>query len=197
MKTERRRYFRIDDTALIKYRVLAEQELDAARALLAQQHLDADNLRTALEPLDARLAEMVPALRRESRVLAEAIDVLNRKLSLLAGALAMASGAVSRDAPGEHLPSSINLSGGGLALRAAQALPTATWLLIDLVLLPGNHTLRALGRVTDSRQRDGEYAMGVEFDALREQDRDALISHALRKQAQQLREERAARTRPD
>lgn len=197
MKTERRRYFRIDDSALIKYRVVPEGELDGARAQLAQHQINADNLRTAFEPLDARLAEMAPVLRRESRVLAEAIELLNRKLGLLAAALATEQGAGQAAGQTEHQPSAVNLSGGGLALRAREPVAANTWLLIDLVLLPGNHMIRAIGRVTDTRKRGGDYAMGIEFDALREEDRDALISHALRKQAQQLRQERAAQGRAD
>jgi len=193
MSTERRRYFRIDDSALIKYRGLAEAELDGARAELAAHQLEADNLRTALEPLDARLAEMMPALRRESRALAEAIDILNRKLGLLAAATTLAPGAGVGEAGDEHQPRAVNLSGGGLALRAAEAMAAGTRLLIDLVLLPANHALRAIGRVTDVRRRGEQYEIGIEFESLREADRDALTSHVLRKQAQRLRDERDGR----
>lgn len=190
MSTERRRYFRIDDSALIKYRGLALAELDAARAQLAAHHVQADNLRTALEPLDARIAEMMPALRRESRVLAEAIELINRKLGLLGAALATSHGAGGGETRDEHEPRSVNLSGGGIALRARQALPAGSWLLIDLVLLPANHALRAIGRVTDVRRRGEDAVMGIEFEGLREADRDALTSHVLRTQAQRLREGR-------
>lgn len=190
MSTERRRYFRIDDNALIKYRGLAPAELDAARAQMVAHHVQADNLRTALEPLDARLAEMMPALRRESRVLAEAIELINRKLGLLGAALATSHNVEGDEARDEHQPLTVNLSGGGMALSARQTLPAGSWLLIELVLLPANHALCALGRVTDVRRRAEDAVMGVEFEGLREADRDALTSHVLRTQAQRLREGR-------
>ncbi len=197
MRTERRRYFRIDDTALIRYCVVAEPDLEAARTHIAHHSLQADKLRAHLEPLDAHLTELTPALRRESRVVADAIELINRKLSLLADVLALDHGAAaSIDHREQHL-STVNLSGGGLAMRADAALPAKTWLAIDLVLLPGNYTLRAVGRVTDVRKRGAEYSIGIEFDALREEDRDALISHALRKQAQMLRQERGGQARQD
>ena len=192
MRTERRRYFRIDDTAMIKYRVLADEELDAARAQLGEHWLQADNLRAAFEPLDARLLDVLPALRRESRVVAEAIEIVNRKLGLLAGVLALEQGSDAGEPYREHQLRTVNLGGGGLAVRAEAPLPARSWLAIDLVLRPGNHALRAIGRVTDCRKRGAEYSIGIEFDALREADRDALISHALRKQAERLREERNA-----
>ena len=93
----------------------------------------------------------------------------------------------------EHEPSSVNLSGGGVALHATLPLAVNTWLSIDLVLLPGAHTLRALGRVVDCRNRSASFFIAIEFDALREEDRDTLISHVLRRQAALLRQERGAR----
>lgn len=197
MRTERRRYFRIDDTALVKYRVIDPTDLDAARAQIARHILENDNLRAALEPLDARLTEMGPALRRESRVVAEALELINRKLSLLAGVVALERVTGTHDPHREHAPSAVNLSGGGLGLRAAEPMAKGTWLAVDLVLLPGSHTLRAIGHVTDSRKRDTAYWIGIEFDGLREEDRDALISHALRKQAQILRQERNGQPRSE
>ena len=197
MRTERRRYFRIDDTALVKYRVIDAMDLEAARAQIARHILASDNLRAALEPLDARLTEMGPALRRESRVVAEVLELINRKISLVAGIVVLERVTGTHDPHREHAPSAVNLSGGGLGLRAEEPMASGTWLAVDVVLLPASHAMRAIGRVTDSRKRDTGYWIGIEFDGLREEDRDALISHALRKQAQILRQERNGQPRSE
>ena len=197
MRTERRRYFRIDDTALVKYRVIDAMDLEAARAQIVRHILASDNLRAALEPLDARLTEMGPALRRESRVVAEVLELINRKISLVAGIVVLERVTGTHDPHREHAPSAVNLSGGGLGLRAEEPMASGTWLAVDVVLLPASHAMRAIGRVTDSRKRDTGYWIGIEFDALREEDRDALISHALRKQAQILRQERNGQPRSE
>ena len=189
MTTERRRYFRIDDSALIKYCEVAARDLAKARAEIAAHLLRADNVRDACQLLDTRMAELGQALRRESRVIAEAIDLLNRKLGLLAGVLALENTRGAEHDHHEHEPIVINLSGGGLALRTQRALNSA-WLTIDLVLLPGSQVVRTLGRVVDSRALKSGFVVGVEFDGLREEDRDTLVSHVLRKQAQELRRER-------
>ena len=193
MRTERRRYFRIDDTALIKYRVIAAEDLAQARAEVAEHVLQAANLRAALAPLTLRLAELTPALKRESAALSEAIQLLDRKLDLLAGVMSLELGQGGDAEHREHEPSSVNLSGGGVALQAPLPLAVDTWLSIDLVLLPGVHALRAIGRVVDCRRRAADFALGVEFDALREEDRDTLISHVVRRQGALLRQERGAR----
>lgn len=193
MSTERRRYFRIDDTALIKYRVIAAEDLAQAHAEVADHVLQAANLRAALAPLAVRLAELTPALKRESAVLSEALQLLDRKLDLLAGVMTLEFGPGRAADRREHEPSSVNLSGGGVALHATLPLAVHTWLAIDLVLLPGAHALRALGRVVNCRKRGASFCIGIEFDALREEVRDTLISHVLRRQAALLRQERGAR----
>ena len=190
MSTERRRYFRMDDHALLKYRVVAEDDLQAARASVAAHAVHAANLALALEPLDARLAELTPALRKESRPLAEAIELVNRKLGLLASVITLEQGVECGGPWREHEPSLVNLGGGGLAMFAPQPLALDDWLAIDLVLLPTNHAIRAVGRVIDCRARGVAFAVRVEFDTLREEDRDLLVAHLLRRQAEALRRER-------
>lgn len=191
MTTERRRYFRIDDSALINYRLVALQDLASVRAEITAHMLHTDNLREACQSLDTRLTELGPALRRESRAIAEAIDLLNRKLNLLTSVFSLESAPAAGRNSHEHQPAAINLSGGGLAIRATQGLTPDTWLAIDLVLLPGNKLVRTLGRVVDCRACHGGFAIGVEFDGLREEDRDSVISHVLRKQAEMLRRQRS------
>ena len=190
MTTERRRYFRIDDSALITYRVVAAQDLTTVRAEITGYILRADNLREAFQSWDTRLTELGPALRRESRAIAEAVDLLNRKLTLLAGVLALGSAPAAEHNHHEHQPAAINLSGGGLAVTATQALIPDTWLAIGLVLLPASKLVRTVGRVVDCRTYDAGFVIGVEFDGLREEDRDSVVSHVLRKQAEMLRRQR-------
>lgn len=194
MTTERRRYFRLEDTALLKYRVVAEEELATARARVASHALHAANLALALEPLERRFAELLPAVRREGRALADALDVLNRKLGLVASVLALEQGAEGGGTWREHEPTMVNLGGGGVALTATSPLTVHTWLAIDLVLLPENAAIRAVGRVVDCRPRGDEFAVHVEFDTLREEDRDLILAHLLRRQAEALRRERDLRS---
>lgn len=193
MTTERRRYFRLEDTALLKYRVVAQAELPAARASVAAHALHAANLALALEPLERRFAELLPAARRESRALAEALEVLNRKLGLVASVLALEQGVAGGGTWREHEPTLVNLGGGGIALTATLPLAQNDWLAIDLVLLPENAAIRAVGRVVDCRAQGDEFAVHVEFDTLREEDRDLILAHLLRRQAEALRRERDQR----
>ena len=49
---------------------------------------------------------------------------------------------------------------------------------VDIVLLPSHHPMRAIGRVVDCRRNDdGQFAIAIEFDEIREEDRETLIQH--------------------
>ena len=194
MTTERRRYYRIDDAALIKYRVIAAEQLALEKASILGSALRGANIRMALAPFDNRLQELLQIVRQENRAVAEAIDLLNRKLAVLADILLLEQGASSNSEYREHEPSTINVSGGGLGIQAAAPLALNADLVIDFVLLPSNYPMRAIGRVIDCRkQADDSFYIGIEFAHMREEDRDLLVQHIVRKQAEALRAARVER----
>ena len=48
--------------------------------------------------------------------------------------------------------------------------------------------MRIFGRVVNCREIErGEYDIGIEFDEIRDQDRERLIQHVLHRQSEQLR----------
>lgn len=191
MTTERRRYFRIADRALIKYRGITPDALANERAALHAAELRSANLAAALLDVDVRLQDRLVELRGVDRQVAEACDLLNRKLTLLGRVVALESGAGDAGDYREHQPGEVSLSGGGIALTASAALQPDTYLALDLVLLPSSHALRAIGRVVDCLVGvDGAFRIRIEFTDLRESDRDALVRHIVRRQSAALREDR-------
>lgn len=191
MTTERRRYFRIEERALIKYRVIQADRLDEERRFIFLNEIKVENLQAALAGIDLRLQDLIATVREDSKPIAEALDLLNRKLSLLERVVALESPrSGSRDYT-EHEPTNVNLSGGGIALEADSPLAHHALLAIDLVLLPINHPMRAIGRVVECRETErGGYAIAIEFEDIREEDRDMLIQHILKRQSEELRRQR-------
>ncbi|MEQ8233560.1 MAG: PilZ domain-containing protein [Gammaproteobacteria bacterium] len=188
MTTDRRRYFRIEDRALLKYRVVADEDLEQERHFIQANEIRASNLHAALAGIDLRLEDAFEAVREESKAMAQALELLNRKLTLIERVVALESGQVVTGTHREHEPSEVSLSGGGIAIAADTPLALNAPLAIDLVLLPSHHSMRAIGRVVDCRRGDGErFQIAVQFEEIREQDREALIQHVLRKQAAELR----------
>lgn len=191
MTTERRRYFRIADRALIKYRGIAPDDLARERATLQAYELRTANLAAALLDIDVHLQDALAALRGVDRQIAEALDLLNRKLTLLGRVVALEAGVDVAGEYREHSPADVSLSGGGIALTAPDPLDLDAHLAIDLVLLPSSQALRAIGRVVDCRAAgDAAFRIRIEFTDLRENDRDCLVQHIVRRQSVALREVR-------
>lgn len=193
MTTERRRYFRIDDQALVKYRVIDARALPWERRLIQFNEIRATNLQAALQGLDARLQTLLDQITGEHPALGQALELLNRKLGLIEDVVALESARGGQHAGTEHQPRALSLSGGGLALDTDEAMGLGTLLVVDLILLPGHHPMRTIGRVVDCRAAAaGGHIVAVEFEEIRETDRDLLIGHIARRQAAALRRERRA-----
>ncbi|MCZ6666834.1 MAG: hypothetical protein O7B81_16165, partial [Gammaproteobacteria bacterium] len=104
MTTERRRYFRIKERALIKYRVIQEDMLVEERKFIFLNEIKVENLHAALLGIDLRLHDLVAAVRGESKLVAEALDLINRKLTLLERVVSLESSHLGGSEYHEHEP---------------------------------------------------------------------------------------------
>ncbi|MBT8447182.1 MAG: PilZ domain-containing protein [Gammaproteobacteria bacterium] len=192
---ERRSYFRVDDTVLLKYRVIQTETLDAYSELIFKQYASREGAREVMLEIDTRLEKLLTLLRAESPKLVEAVDLVNRKLTFIERML-------NSDVPGEdeetshHELTEVNLSGSGMAIVAGAPLATGANVEIDLVLLPRYKHMKVFGTVVDCRQRGEEprYDIGMNFVLVRDEDRDLLVQHCLRRQSQELRKARDEET---
>ena len=79
MPEERRRYFRIDDTIGLSYRVLGTQE---AKVFAEQTRNQGSNFDFAAN-FDNRIQTLLDACRIQSPLAAELIDLMNKKLNFV------------------------------------------------------------------------------------------------------------------
>ncbi|MFT4585020.1 MAG: c-di-GMP-binding flagellar brake protein YcgR [Gammaproteobacteria bacterium] len=188
MSTERRKYFRIQDNALVKYRVVQSDKLEAERHAVHLSQIKAENTRAALFGLETHLQEVFDKVRHSNPPIVEALELINRKINLLERIVSVEHTAPGSEEYHEHEPKEINLSGGGMAITAVCVLAVGTNLAIDLVLLPSNDPMRIFGRVVSTRKIDGDqHVISIVFEEIRPDDQDRLIQHILRRQSEQLR----------
>lgn len=192
MTTERRQYFRIQDTALVKYRVIQDHMLDLERRGVYLNQIKLENARAALFGLETSLQEVLEKVRPAEPLVVEALELINRKINLLERVVSLER-APSEDGDFlEHEPREINLSGGGMAIRADTPISAGANLTIDLVLLPDNDPMRIFGSVVDCREQNGLHTISIAFEEIRQEDQDRLIQHILRRQTADLRAQRQA-----
>ena len=193
MTTERRKYFRIQDTALVKYRIINDEMLDAERREVYLDQIKGENTRAALYGLETHLQDVFDGLRETDPAIVEAMELINRKIHLLERVVSLENRGGEQGDHFEHEPREINLSAGGMAIMAAKTLDVGAHLAIDLVLLPYNDPMRIFGSVVAVRQdADGQHEISISFDEIRECDQEKLVQHVLRRQAEELRSARLA-----
>jgi hypothetical protein len=190
--TERRSFFRIDDAVRLSIARVPPEEL--AERLERLDHDLAGNF-TVMSSLAAITAQMTVGLRRiENRDpdLAAYLRAIDQKIEVIGRAfIAQESEVIAERA----VP--VNLSAGGMSVGTDEAYPSGTPLEIRMLLFPSFTGLMIYGTVVEScAPRDPGPAGGVryrhlsriEFTHIREQDRELLIRHLLRRQSDQLRD---------
>ncbi len=194
---ERRRFYRFADSALVKYRVVQPDTMVQGVQALQRNGEARQHLEQVFLGIDARLFELTSTLERESPAVAEAVDLLNKKVGFLER-LVLRSENDQDDGHDGLSPRQVSLSACGMALCSASSIAADAYLEIELVLLPGHRYIRAYAKVIECREQidqtdpNERYRICVDFEYIRDDDREVLIQHIFKKQAAQLRSERNA-----
>jgi hypothetical protein len=189
---ERRQFFRIDDTIRVSLRRVRPDELDERLERLEQ---GIDGNFTVMASLAAITAQMAVHLRRienDQPDVAAYLKGIDRKLEVLGRAFIAQDPVLVSDEV-----KAVNLSAGGMCLEVAEAFDPQTPVEVRLLLFPSFTGVLTYGDVVscEPQPRDGESSLRrwrarVEFTHIREQDRDILIRHILRRQGDELRARR-------
>ena len=200
MSNDRRKYFRIQDSIMLKYRVVQPDVQESAQHDAELNRVRIETARAALFGIETDFQEMCDALAKEHPGIVDAMQVLNRKINLLERVVSsemLLSSSASPDLM-LHETKSVNISGGGLSIVASEPLADDARLIIDMVLLPSHDPMRVFGKVVYCREQEtGQFDIGVEFIEIRNRDRERLIRHTLQRQAEQIRKDKIAHNAPE
>jgi hypothetical protein len=188
--SDRRSYFRIDDTVRLSLRAVSESEIGRRLDRLEQ---DLAGNFTVMSSLAAITGQMAVGLRRiESRDpdLAAYLRAIDQKIEVIGRAfLAQEPEIASEKAV------AVNLSAGGICVASDECFDTGQLVEIRMLLFPSFTGLMVYGTVVEcsdvpAGQGQGRSLVRIEFTHIREQDRELLIRHLLRRQSAQLRDDR-------
>ena len=180
---ERRNFFRIDDTAVLHYRVISEE--DYASGLQADHRIMADKL-TLKARFDSISREMQPlfrVLQAGSPDIARYLSSLDKKINLLSEhyvELIMGEMDMSTQ--------EINLGAGGIAFTSPAPVMIGSPLELRMVLLPEHYGIFSYPkvvscvRVTDHGDKGNAYKISVEFEHMGDDVRDVITRHVLGKE---------------
>ncbi len=186
---ERRRFFRIDDLVHLSYRVVASDDLPDTFEQLEHSVADSFSVVPNLNALSQQMAPCLHKIEQSDPDVASYLRSIDQKIEMLGRAISAKDSGIT-DQPARP----VNLSAGGLAVRAAEAVEEGATLEIKMLLLPSFTGILTYGSVVACEPMDDDeeyaYCLRVDFSHMRDVDRDALIRHLLRRQADLLRKRR-------
>lgn len=177
---ERRKYYRINDVVMLRYEVLTHDDPNSQGIEGGSGSLEIST-GTLLAEIDRELNNSINAVWRDNPTIAQALGLLNRKISVLA---AQALDYEEADAH-SYDDTLVSLSGCGIAFEAREALAEGVRLRLSVILRPSQVTLSIAGTVIGCEQRLSSAAMPywirVDFDEDL-QAQEQLIQHVVQKQ---------------
>ena len=191
MSDERREYFRIADEIALDYRLLKDEEVDGLLERMRSRLVDRFTAASSFAATTRQMAHLIHKVQTESPELARCLQAIDQKLNMIAQLFVSEQMALD-DQPTRE----VSLSAGGVAFRAQHELRTDSLLELRMVLFPSMIGILTISRVIHcERMDDGNsqfpWQVAVEYEHLRETDRELLVRHIMSKETEQLRAQRS------
>ena len=187
MSDERREYFRIDDEIALDYRLISEDEADQLQERMRSRLVDRFTAASSFAATTRQMAHVIHKVQTESPELARCLQAIDHKLNMIAQLF------VSEEMGLNQQPSrEVNLSAGGVAFRAQHEIKVGSTLELRMVLFPSLVGILTISRVihcerTSDAGGQFPWQVAVEYEHLREADRELLVRHIMSKETEQLR----------
>ena len=180
---ERRNFFRIDDTAILYYRIISEEEHDSGQHEDDLLLVDKLTLKARFDSISREMQPLFRVIQAGSPDIAQYLSSLDKKLNLLSEYyVEMAMGDM------EMSPQRINLGAGGLAFMSQSPIMSGTVMELRIVLLPEHYGIFSYAKVvscmrnTDEMTNTNSYKISVEFQNMSDDVRDIITRHVLGKE---------------
>jgi len=185
--SERREYFRItDDVTLSARKIVNEDDMEMLRGRLCDAIPDRFMLAASFTSQSADMQRLLHNMPGKSHDLTAYLAKLDNKLNRLAQHMVLDSMHVE-----ERPLEAVNLSAGGVAFHDDESFSVEDMLEIRLVLYPDLVGILAIARVVGCEPvNSGGFQVAVEFNEMRERDRDLLVKHAIHRDTLLRRKER-------
>ncbi|BAO44278.1 PilZ domain-containing protein [Thiolapillus brandeum] len=184
---ERRSFLRVEYEVILRYHKVTDLQALAGTGDSASD-IDRFTIKSQFFAIDQRIRPVRSKLEQQSTELAAYLKALDEKLDLLAD-LTFQTKHELQDEPARQ----IDLSAGGTSFHVKKPLELGTLLELWLLLLPSNTGIVTYANVVYCKRSESAeydqypYKVGVEFRNMREEDKDLIICHVLKKEAHERR----------
>lgn len=176
---ERRKFFRIDDVAVLTYKVVSWADAHTSKSLDAGLLVDKFATKAHLDRLSRELQPLYKVIKSSNSNIAEYLSTLDKKISLLSECL-MADEGAEQDIE----PRKVNISGGGVLFVSDKPVASGAMLELRMKLLPKQIYVYSYAKViscteVDEGAEDQEYKIAVKFEHMEDDVRDLITRHVL------------------
>lgn len=180
---DRRRFFRIDDAINLYYKIVDEQTVISA-SKMTDDVLSSCSLATALDVLGQESRLILHRVEKREPEIAEYLKLMDSKIGLLAQAVLQQDNDLS-----ESKVCNTNLSASGLAIEVETPVKEGEFIEVKLFLSSCVAVILLYGKVVYCKKNaESSYQIGIDYINLKDEDREVLIKHIVKRQMQQIRE---------
>ena len=181
-ENERRNFFRIDDTVLMRYQAIDENSAREHQIPSLFKEDGAYSLMNELMKIDRDNNLLLRGIADKNYELEAYLKGLNKKLDLIAAKV------VESDEKAAHQQSyDISISEGGLSFVSSNEFFHGSYLALQVTLLPSHHSLVLFTRVIGCSLNDKGYEIGLNFLQLKDGERQLIAKHIMQLQLAQRR----------
>ena len=185
---DRRRFFRIDDEVNLAYKLIDKHVISDNNSQTSQDLLDNYSLESSLDILNQEGQLILMRIEKSYSEIAAYLKVLNSKVDLITKAIIEQDEELRRSTMRQA-----NISASGLSFDNEIAISKGSYLEIKLLLTSCLSVVKLYGEVVYCKQNADEspdlpYQIGVNYFNFREEEREILIKHIVKRQMQQIRE---------
>lgn len=176
--SERRSYFRIDESIAIEFKPV--DELTASTAVPELQFPTTASLKlyAELRKIDTENSHIFHQIKETNRALGEYLHNLNRKIDLISQQLM----ADYKPLPPSKTIRQVNLSEGGIAFGSSQSIEINSFVALRMVFLPSNAGLVLFSKIIRCEPSNGEYQIAAKFHRINDSQQQLIGQQIMRAQ---------------
>jgi len=185
--SERRSYFRIDETIAIEFKKVDEVTANTAVPELQFPKTASLQLFTELRKIDQENAHLFHQIRDGNRALSEYLHNLNRKIDMISHQMM----ADFKPLPPSKTIRQVNLSEGGIAFGSSEPVADNDYIVIRMVFLPSNAGLVIFARIIRAELTPkGEYQLAAKFHRINDTQQHLIGQHIMHAQMAEKRKKK-------
>ena len=187
--SDRRKYFRIDNSVLLSYTIVSEQEMQEGIRELSSGGFPKGGISTALMEIEVQLQGAMSKLQQKNKELQTVLELMNVKVNALLDMLPIVGN--RQDSLLDSEPTQVNISASGISFPSNEAIAPGSKIQLRLVLAPNYQYVTAFASVVRCAKSEGkseyEYEVAAEFTFMLDRFKEIIIKYAMHKQSAQLK----------